>query len=499
MADPRFLYDSKALRVIEAQAESASGDPFGLMRRAGQAAWRELLACWPRAQRILVVCGPGNNGGDGYALAVHAVASGRDVRVMRLSSHTPRTDNAIRAELDYRGVQRRIEVFSDRLPETDLIVDALFGIGLSRPPDAGTAALIDAINATRAPVFALDVPSGVDADRGCVLGAAVRADRTLQFVGAHCGLATGAALDHVGTRSLATLEVSPHALFAAGPRGRLLARDDLVVSSVARRRDTHKGESGNVLCVGGDHGSGGAIVLCAEAALRAGAGLVGVATREAHVGATLSRRPELMARGIATADELRSLMQRADVVAIGPGLGQESWSIALYNAAIASDKPLVIDADALNLLALHPRRLPAGTILTPHPGEAARLLGTTADVVQADRFGAAQALCAALGCVIVLKGAGTIVAAPGELPHVIDAGNPGMAVGGMGDVLTGVIAALRAQGLQARAAATQGTLLHAMAGDEAARDGGERGLLPSDLFVHLRRLSNVAAPPSTAS
>jgi len=497
MGSPRFLHNSQALRAVEAMAEHASGDAFGLMRRAGQAAWRELLAHWPEVQRIVVVCGPGNNGGDGYALARHAQVSGRDVRVVRLPGHAPRTDNARHAENEYRSGNGRVEAFDGKLRAADLVVDALFGIGLSREPDAETAALIAAINRSRSPVFSLDVPSGVDADRGIVPGAAVHADRTIEFIAAHAGLTTGTALEYTGVRSLATLDLPPNMLASLPASACLMSRDDLAAAFPPRRRNTHKGESGYVLCIGGDHGSGGAIVLCAEAALRSGAGLVSVATRDAHVGAALGRRPELMARGVAVADDLRAMLQRADVIALGPGLGQEGWGIALYNAAMAADKPLVVDADALNLLALHPRKLAEGAILTPHPGEAARLLGTTAEIVQADRFAAAQALCDAHRCVVVLKGAGTIVAAPGELPRVIGAGNPGMAVGGMGDVLTGVIAALRAQGRSAHDAATHGALLHAVAGDDAARDGGERGLLPSDLFAHLRRLAN--APPSRAA
>jgi NAD(P)H-hydrate epimerase len=493
MADQRFLYDSKALRAVEAQMEHASGDDFELMRRAGQAAWRELLACWPDAQRVIVVCGPGNNGGDGYVLAWHAQVSGREVRVVRLPLHAPRTDNARHAEIEYRKKGGQVEDFSGHLPPADLVVDALFGIGLSAAPETGAAELIEAINHAGAPVFSLDVPSGVDADRGCVPGAAVHATRTLQFLGGHSGLATGAALDQVGERSLATLGVAQYVLSAAGVHARLRSRDELAEVFSARRRDTHKGQSGHLLCIGGDHGSGGAIALCAEAALRAGAGLVSVATRDVHVAAMLARRPELMARGVDKPRALEALIARADVIALGPGLGQDAWGVALHDAALASGKPLVLDADALNLLAQHPRALPPGTILTPHPGEAARLLNSSGAAVQADRFAAAQALCTAHGCVVVLKGAGTIIASPNTPPHVVAAGNPGMAVGGMGDVLTGVIAALRAQGLSAHLAATHGALLHAVAGDDAAVDGGERGLLPSDLFAHLRRLVNASA------
>jgi NAD(P)H-hydrate epimerase len=257
-----------------------------------------------------------------------------------------------------------------------------------------------------------------------------------------------------------------------------------------RPRDSHKGANGHVLCIGGDHGSGGAIVLCAQAALRTGAGLASVATRAAHVPALLARQPEAMAHAVESADALAPLFARASIIAIGPGLGQGAWGRAMLAAALAASKPLVLDADALNLLAAAPRALPAGTILTPHPGEAARLLDSDIASVQGDRNAAARALVQRYGAVVVLKGAGTIVAAPGRIPRVVAAGNPGMATGGMGDLLTGVIAALRAQGLDAFDAASCGALLHAHAGDLAAREDGMRGLLPSDLLPWLHRCAN---------
>jgi NAD(P)H-hydrate epimerase len=257
-----------------------------------------------------------------------------------------------------------------------------------------------------------------------------------------------------------------------------------------RPRDSHKGANGHVLCIGGDHGSGGAIVLCAQAALRTGAGLASVATRAAHVPALLARQPEAMAHAVESADALAPLFARASIIAIGPGLGQGAWGRAMLAAALAASKPLVLDADALNLLAAAPRALPAGTILTPHPGEAARLLDSDIASVQGDRNAAALALVQRYGAVVVLKGAGTIVAAPGRIPRVVAAGNPGMATGGMGDLLTGVIAALRAQGLDAFDAASCGALLHAHAGDLAAREDGMRGLLPSDLLPWLHRCAN---------
>jgi NAD(P)H-hydrate epimerase len=448
-----------------------------------------VLRHWPQAQRIVVACGPGNNGGDGYVLAAHALQAGRDVVVLRLSSHAPRTEEAIQASAEFEGAGGQVVAFDGVLPGCDAIVDAVFGIGLSRAPEGDAAALLSAIDANGAPVLSLDVPSGVDAARGAVPGIAVHAACTLQFLCAHPGLATGAALDHAGQVELDALALDPSWLEDAVPFAELMRPAVLPAWLPRRARDSHKGDNGHVLCIGGDHGSGGAIVLCAQAALRGGAGLASVATRPEHVSALLARQPEAMVHAVDSVQALAPLLQRADVVAIGPGLGQGEWSRMLLDAALASSKPLLLDADALNLLAASPRELPASTILTPHPGEAARLLGIDTAQVQADRYAAARALVERHGCVVVLKGAGTIVMAPQRTPYVVAAGNPGMAVGGMGDLLGGVIAALRAQGLDAFDAAACGALLHAVAGDAAAA-GGTRGMLPTDLLPWLRQCAN---------
>lgn len=488
MPGTSYLRDTAALRGIEARAAAALGDAFELMRRAGHAAWREVLQHWPQAQRILVVCGPGNNGGDGYVLARQALMSGRQVQVVRLAEHAPRTQLARRASEDFVP-HGQVREFDGRLPAADLVVDALFGIGLTRAPDAASGAVIEAIKAHAAPVFALDVPSGIDSDLGCAPGAAVYATRTVEFITGKPGLRTGVAMDHVGRLSLASLDLPPEFVNDAAIAAEMLVAADLSRWLQPRPRNSHKGTNGRVLCVGGDHGSGGAIMLCAEAALRSGAGLVDVATREIHIPALLARLPETLAHVPTHASQFQASLDRADVIAIGPGLGQEDWGKPLLPQAIATGKPLVLDADALNLLAATPLQLPADAIITPHPGEAARLLGSSIAEVQRDRFSAARELSARYRCIVVLKGAGSVIASPDHLSRVIAAGNPGMAVGGMGDVLTGTIAALRAQGFTAFDATSVGALLHAAAGDAAAGDG-ERGLLPSDLMPWLRRLAN---------
>ena len=486
------LYDTTSARALDARATAElGGDAFELMRRAGRAGWHCALRHWPQAQRIVVVCGPGNNGGDGYVVARLALEAGRNVRVVRLPEHSPATPSAQRARDEFRQRNGPVEAFVDTLPPADLIIDALFGIGLARPPEGAAKTLIEAINAHGAPRLSLDVPSGIDADTGAMPGVAVRASRTLEFIVPKPGLHTGAAMTMRGRLELAELQMPSKMFEGIEPHSALLLPEMLKNVLRPRPRDAHKGDSGRVLCLGGDHGSGGAIVLCAEAALRAGAGLVDVATREEFVGALLARRPEAMARAVERSEDLAVQLERADVVAVGPGLGQGVWGRVLFGAALGAGKSLVLDADALNLLATRDNvALPTGTILTPHPGEAARLLDASTHDVQNDRHGAAHAIAKKYDAVVVLKGAGTLVVEPGRRAAVIGAGNPGMAVGGMGDLLTGVIAALRAQGLPAFDAACVGALLHASAGDEAARDGGERGLLPSDLLPRLRRLAN---------
>ncbi len=485
MANLAELFDSRAARTLDARASALAGDGgWGLMAQAGQAAWQSLLQHWPQARRIGVVVGSGNNGGDGYVLACHALQAGRQVQLIALPGSPPSTALAQRAAADFRSAGGTVTDFNGELAQADLWVDALFGLGFSRAPEGAALALIEALNAQQAPVLALDVPSGVDADHGCVPGAAVRAALTVQFIVAHRGLYTGDALEYTGRRHLAPLALADAAWQGVVAAAECWTQSRLPDLLPPRRANSHKGESGHVLCVGGNHGSGGAIAMAAEAALRAGAGLLSIGTRRDHVGPLLARLPEAMTHALEDGSALPALLAKARVVAIGPGLGQDEWARALYARVLQSGLPLVIDADALNLLAQD-----ADAILTPHPGEAARLLETTTAAVQADRYASAQALAERYHAVVVLKGAGSIVAAPGHAPRLIAAGNPGMAVGGMGDLLTGIIASLRAQGLPAFDAAAGGALLHALAGDVAAADGA-RGLLPTDLLAPLRRLAN---------
>jgi hydroxyethylthiazole kinase-like uncharacterized protein yjeF len=490
------VYLGDAVRAAERIAMSRFGlDEDDLMARAGLAAWRLLLERWPQAQRIGVACGPGNNGGDGYVLAALALGSGRQVSVVRLGEGG-KAGVAQRAEAVYRQTGGQVGAFSAdvALPPVDLWVDALFGIGLRRALDGPAADLVHALNRDAreraVPLLSLDMPSGVGADTGDDHGLSVRADVTLGFIAGKPGLYTGRGRVAAGEVVVDALGLADHLFDDLEPAARIARADALPRCFAPRERDAHKGHFGHALCIGGDHGYGGALALCAEAAHRTGAGLVSAATRAAHVPVLLARRPETMAHAVDDGDALQPLLERATVLAIGPGLGGSEWSASLLHAAMSAGKPTVFDADALNAIARRDAGPLRDAVLTPHPGEAARLLGTTTDAIASDRLRHARQLAARFDCTVVLKGAGTVVAAPGQVPILIDAGNPGMATGGMGDVLTGVIAGLIAQGAAPFDAAACGALLHAVAGDAAARDGGERGLLPSDLFAHVRALAN---------
>lgn len=472
--------------------QQPAGAGNALMERAGSTAYTLMRHRWPQAQHVSVLCGSGNNGGDGYVLARLARLAGLGVALGRVAG-VPRSgsaaDTARQGWLACGGAEQT-DVHAT-LAGADVVVDALLGTGLDRPPTGAVADAIGAINACGRPVLALDVPSGLDADTGAAPGAVVQAQATVSFVVRKQGLYTGAARDCCGELAFDDLDVPADAADAAGrpPAVRLELGALREAFLRPRRRGAHKGDCGHVLVLGGDHGYGGAVRLAGAAAARAGAGLTSVATRAGHVAALIAGQPELMARGVDAAADVAPLLARASVLALGPGLGQGDFGRMLLGAALDSGLPLVVDADALNLLAVDPQRR-EDWILTPHPGEAARLLGQTTAQIEADRYAAARALHARYGGVVVLKGAGTLVC-DGQMPvGVVPYGNPGMASGGMGDVLTGVIAALWAQGLPAFAAAALGACLHGAAADAIAARRGERGLLAGDLLDLLPALLN---------
>jgi NAD(P)H-hydrate epimerase len=482
---PLTVYTQAQVRDLDHFAIEQLGIPsYTLMTRAGEAALRAMRSYWPASQRIAVLCGPGNNGGDGYVLARLALEQRMDARVVTVCDPEKLTGDARRAWLAFREANGAVKSWqADAFVGVDVIVDAIFGVGLARPIQGEIAACIESVNAASAHVLSLDIPSGLASDSGEVLGAAIQADRTITFLGLKLGFYLGEGPNCTGVVMCDALDVPAQAFEHIAGTALRIDEDTVARTLPRRRRTTHKGQQGHVLVIGGGTGMAGAARLAGEAALRVGSGLVTVATTPQNAAAIAANRPELICRGVTTAKELESLIDRADVVAIGPGLGRDEWAHEMMRGACSCSKPSVLDADALNSLAEQPRSN-SNWILTPHPGEAGRLLGISAADVQSNRLQTAKEICARYGGVVALKGAGTLVVDRDDLPHICDRGNPGMASPGMGDVLTGVIAGILAQGADVVAAARTGVLVHAMAGDMAAHRG-ERGLIASDLFNYL--------------
>ena len=488
---PYTLYRAADVRELDRIAIEEQHIPgIELMNRAGAALFDQLYRRWPEARRVVVVCGGGNNGGDGYVVARLAKESGFDVTLVALSAPEKLECDAATA---WRSAQEfgltAIPFFTaDVFSNADVIVDAIFGTGLAREVSGHWAAAINAINESDLPVLAADIPSGLNADTGRVMGTAVVAEVTVTFIGVKRGMLTGEGCDYCGEIIFNDLGVSRE-VYEQRPSS--LQRIDwarLKSLLPPRRRAAHKGDFGHVLIVGGNHGMAGAPRLAAEAAMRVGSGLTSVATRPEHAVAMAAASPEVMWHGVDDASALRALLKRATAVAIGPGLGQDLWAQQLFNCVMELNLPLVVDADALNLLSREPFKR-ENWIITPHPGEAGRLLRCSAKEINQERFYAVTQLSQQYGGVVVLKGSGSLVAdSSGEIA-LCSGGNPGMAMGGMGDLLTGVIAGLLAQGLSLREAAECGVALHAEAGDQAALVG-ERGMIASDLLPCLRACVN---------
>lgn len=493
---PSGLYDAAQARELDRLATASLGiGSFELMTRAARAAARVIRERLPLAQRFVLACGLGNNGGDAYVLARLLKEAGREVRVFALDGRLPVTADGERAAHLWLEAGGKVDLLSASLPECDVLVDALFGVGLNRELEGSAAAAVRAINQNRAFKVALDIASGLCSDTGRIRGVAVQAQLSIAFIVAKIGQYTAEGPQCSGERVLQTLELPTDLLQTVPARLQLMQPQELVEGLPARSRTAHKGSFGHVLVIGGDAGLGGAVRLAAEAALRCGAGLVSVATRAEHVAPLLAARPELMVRGVAGPAELKSMLARASVVLAGPGLGQSAWSEALLLTAAQANLPSVFDADALNLLAQGACLLPEHLVLTPHPGEAARLLECSVAQIQQDRLAALARLQQAFQVSVVLKGAGTLVSAERGVPAVCPFGNPGLASGGTGDVLAGIIAGLLAQRLRPDQAARLGVLLHALAADAAAQQG-ERGMLASDLFAPMRGLLNGQLPAS---
>jgi NAD(P)H-hydrate epimerase len=491
---PDMLYRAAQVRHFDQVLIAGHGIPgYELMQAAARAGQDAVNYYWPEAKAVVVVCGIGNNGGDGYVLARLLQQQGRDVMVLQPGDVAQVRGDALRALQDWHASGGQSQAFSgaQQLEHAGLIVDAMFGTGLARDVGGQWRQVIESINAAPAPVLALDIPSGLCADTGAVLGAAVTADVTVSFIALKQGMLTASGPDVCGELLFDDLGATEDVYATEPSQVRRMVPGECGLTR--RRASTHKGQCGHVLLVGGNHGMSGAVRLAAEAAGRSGAGLVSVATRAGHAPMISVACPEVMSHAVESDADLGRLLQRASVVAIGPGLGQDRWARMLLAAVLETGLPLVIDADGLNLLAHEPMHRD-DWILTPHPGEAARLLKSDSVSVQRDRFAAVSAIQQAYGGTCVLKGPGTLVDS-GQPPLALcDRGNPGMASGGMGDVLTGVIAGLLAQGQSLPDAACKGAWVHAVAADRAAEAGGMRGLLAHDLMPELRRLVNIDEP-----
>ncbi|QDX80524.1 bifunctional ADP-dependent NAD(P)H-hydrate dehydratase/NAD(P)H-hydrate epimerase [Denitratisoma sp. DHT3] len=477
---------SAALRDIEARHAEAQPP---LMERAGRAAAQLALRLQAALEGPpLIFAGPGNNGGDALVVA-------RLLREAGLAPVVASSADAERLPADARQAMqawRRAggEICSE-VPEGryGLVVDGLFGIGLTRPLEGHYAQWVERINGYGGPVLALDCPSGLDSETGHVLGRAVRASHTLSFIALKPGLLTLDGPDCCGELTLNDLGLDLGNGVAAATSGRLVERALFADHLRPRRRNSHKGSHGSVGILGGAPGMAGAALLAGRAALKLGAGRVHVGMLEAL--AVDHAQPELMLRA---ANEVLGL---ATVLAVGPGLGQTAQAAELLRQTIATALPLVLDADGLNLLASHPvlggrlARRDAPTLLTPHPAEAARLLDGSVDAVQADRLAAALELARRFNAVVVLKGCGSVIASPDSHWFINATGNPGLASAGSGDVLTGIVAALLAQGWPAVEAALGGVHLHGAAADMlVAAQAGPIGLTAGELADAARRLLN---------
>ena len=485
---PDALYSAAQVRDLDARLIAAGTPGFELMQRAAHATWRSIRRRWPEASELTVLAGHGNNAGDGYLVASLAHKTGWQVRVLAVGDPAALQGDAALAYAAASGVN--IQPWANQAM-AGIVVDALLGTGLQGDVRDPYRSAIEAINASGLPVAAVDIPSGLCADTGHCLGVAVRADLTVTFIGLKMGMLTGDAPDLIGQLIFDDLQADKAIVAQAPVTAKRLDKTSLPFLA-PRPRTAHKGMYGRVLVIGGDHGFGGAALLSAESALRSGAGMVTLATRTEHVSAALTRMPEIMSAGIHSANQLMTLIEAASVLVVGPGLGQDSWGRSLLSAAANADRPQVWDADALNQLATGQVVLPKNSVITPHPGEAARLLGISTQEVQNDRAAAAHALARTFNAVCVLKGSGSLIADVDGRLALCDRGHPAMATAGLGDVLAGLTGALMAQHMSAFDAACLAVWLHASAGQKIGASG--RGMAASDSIPAIRQLLEELKP-----
>jgi len=485
------IYTTRAIRKLEALATQASGAPT-LMERAGAAAAEFARSlCGDTAKAVLVLAGPGNNGGDAFEVAAHLKRGYFRVSVVFAGERDRLPKDALAAlgKLEAAGGTLLGEIPRD--VRFDLGIDGLFGIGLTRPLEGAYAALVGKLNALGAPILSLDIPSGINAGTGAVMSCAVRASHTITFIAHKVGLLTLDGPDHCGALKLDTLGIDPATVL--DPEGELLDESILEGAIRPRPRNFHKGQAGSVGVLGGSAGMVGAAVIAGRAALKCGAGRVylGLLTpRPPHVDYT---QPELMLRKPSAVTE-KGLV---NMLVAGPGMGRTASAKNVLRSALAAPVPLLLDADALNLIAatralasaVSKRNAP--TIMTPHPAEAARMLGRTTREAQSDRVASAREIARRYRSLVVLKGNGSVIAAQEGAFWINPTGNPGMASAGMGDALAGMIAALCAQGTDPLQALLAATYLHGAAADALAAAGsGPFGITASEVIDQARVLLN---------
>jgi NAD(P)H-hydrate epimerase len=488
-------YTAAAVRQLDDVAINRCGIPgIVLMRRAGAATLAALLDRWPATGSLTVLCGAGNNAGDGYIVAGLASQKGIAAEVRWLVAPDRLKGDA---RLAWQWAQQQgvgIDGFASA-PDLagDVIVDALLGTGLQGNVRDSYLAAILAVNGCGKPVVAVDIPSGLNADTGIAMGSCVTADLTVTYIGLKCGLFTGDGIRYRGELQFEDLDVPESAYVGVEHSAELLDIESLLQLLPPRHKNSHKGNFGHLLLVGGDRGMPGSIAMAAIAAARTGAGLTSVATRQEHVTSLVTMQPEIMVNGVDSGQEFEPLLDSESkcysAVVIGPGLGQTAWSEQMLHLVLDSKQALIIDADGLNLIAAKNQSKRDNWVLTPHPGEAGRLLNCTTSEVQQNRFEAVKLLQEKYGGVVLLKGAGTLIC-DGLTTSICPYGNPGMSTGGMGDVLTGIIGAMICQGLSLSSATQLGACLHGKAADAVAARTGEVGLLATDLFADLRQLIN---------
>ncbi len=464
---PDKLYRVASVVRLEQLAINQFGIPaYELMKRAGQAVFDVVCSRYPDHKKILVLCGAGNNAGDGYVVASLARQAGFDVRAISLIDPASLKNEALQAYQDWLCLAENSAADLSQINEVDIIIDALLGTGLKRDVSAHWAEWIKAMNKAAKPVISVDLPSGLIADTGAIAGCAVQADITVCFIGLKQGLFTAQAKDVCG-------EIIFHDLAVPGEAYTQIDADAVLIKSVnyallpKRKASSNKGDFGHVLIVGGNVGMPGAVILAAKAALRTGAGLVTIVTAASNLQAIVTSVPEAMVKACDenTLTEVLNepFLKKITHVTIGMGLGQDGWSLTMLRFCVSLDKPVLVDADALNLLAKSNIKIKSPLVITPHPGEAARLLSTTSTLnsadVQRDRFAAIKQLhrlfAGSESCVVILKGSGSLIF-DGHKLKVCSLGNAAMAAPGMGDVLSGIIIALMAQKIEISDAAELG-------------------------------------------